>query len=148
MFRGRKKSFETDIIRQMGSAPTLSDQRFLTPSSSISDCFYVTFSFYSLFIFYSHDDVIGKITLSKDAIGSQAKGTTEPIWSSEVKHTRPPPSQKVWPTEARCLFLKTLGMFLWVLSHISLDLLPYRAMKPAAILTFFINPPTAPELSK
>lgn len=29
-----------------------------------------------IFFFHSHDDVIGKITLSKDAIGSQAKGET------------------------------------------------------------------------
>lgn len=65
---------------------------------------------------HSHDDVIGKITLSKDAIGSQAKGTTERIcislsdgWaydrSLEVKHTwRPLSESKVWVIEGRSFF--------------------------------------------
>lgn len=30
--------------------------------------------FFSFILFISHDDVIGKITLAKDVIGSQAKG--------------------------------------------------------------------------
>lgn len=48
--------------------------------------------------FYSHDDVIGKITLSKEAIGSQAKGMSEPICTrmgakSKVKNTRLPTTE-------------------------------------------------------
>lgn len=59
----------------------------------IFNSFYLIIS--SFISFYSHDDVIGKITLSKEAIRSQAKGTNldqsgtgwESDRSSEVKLT-------------------------------------------------------------